>query len=163
MSREDRDAQLKDVYVVQPEIVRMEDSMEERGSRLAVVKGKMDRVEDEVFQDFCREIGVANIRCCLSSLLHPPPLHCYIHNCADTTIQPPHTQKPPHSHHHTATTHTETTTQPPPHTLSPPHRQYEERELQVQEERAHKRMEFEAHKMRLSNQLEFEKSRDTMC
>ena len=101
MSREDRDAQLKDVYVVQPEIVRMEDSMEERGSRLAVVKGKMDRVEDEVFQDFCREIGVANIRCCLSSLLHPPPLHCYIHNCADTTIQPPHTQKPPHSHHHT--------------------------------------------------------------
>lgn len=42
-------------------------------------------------------------------------------------------------------------------------RQYEERELRVQEERAQKRMEFENQKMRLINQLEFEKSRDTMC
>ena len=41
-------------------------------------------------------------------------------------------------------------------------RQYEERELRVQEERAQKRMEFENQKMRLLNQLEFERSRDTM-
>ena len=40
--------------------------------------------------------------------------------------------------------------------------QYEERELQVQEERAQKRMEFDNQKMRLTNQLEFERSRDTM-
>jgi structural maintenance of chromosome 1 len=40
-------------------------------------------------------------------------------------------------------------------------RQYEERELRVQEERAQKRMEFDNQKMRLMNQLEFEKSRDT--
>jgi len=40
--------------------------------------------------------------------------------------------------------------------------QYEERELRVQEERAHKRMEFDNQKMRLTNQLEFERSRDTM-
>ena len=41
--------------------------------------------------------------------------------------------------------------------------QYEERELKVQEERAQKRMEFDNQKMRLTNQLEFERSRDTMC
>ena len=41
------------------------------------------------------------------------------------------------------------------------HRQYEDRELQVQEERAQKRMDFDNQKMRLMNQLEFEKSRDT--
>jgi hypothetical protein len=42
-------------------------------------------------------------------------------------------------------------------------RQYEERELRVQEERAQKRMEFDNQKMRLTNQLEFERSRDTQC
>ena len=41
--------------------------------------------------------------------------------------------------------------------------QYEERDLRVQEERAQKRMEFENQKMRLTNQLEFERSRDTTC
>lgn len=87
---------------IEPEISVIKGSLEERGARLAVVKGKMDRVEDEVFTQFCQEIGVTNIR------------------------------------------------------------QYEERELQVQEERAHKRMEFDSHKMRLTNQLDFEKSRDTM-
>ena len=40
-------------------------------------------------------------------------------------------------------------------------RQFEERELAVQEDRAKKRLEFENAKMRLVNQLEFEKSRDT--
>ena len=40
-------------------------------------------------------------------------------------------------------------------------RQYEERELRAQQERAKKRLEFENHKSRLTNQLEFEQSRDT--
>jgi len=40
-------------------------------------------------------------------------------------------------------------------------RQYEERELEVQEDRARKRLEFENQKQRLLNQLEFEKSRDS--
>lgn len=36
--------------------------MGERGKKLKDIKDKMDRVEDEVFQDFCKEIGVQNIR-----------------------------------------------------------------------------------------------------
>ncbi|XP_078596279.1 structural maintenance of chromosomes protein 1A-like [Branchiostoma floridae x Branchiostoma japonicum] len=40
-------------------------------------------------------------------------------------------------------------------------RQYEERELRVQQERTKKRLEFENQKSRLSNQLDYEKSRDT--
>ena len=40
-------------------------------------------------------------------------------------------------------------------------RQYEERELLVQQERAKKRLEFENQKFRLQNQIEFERSRDT--
>ncbi|KAL5014287.1 hypothetical protein ScPMuIL_008557 [Solemya velum] len=42
-------------------------------------------------------------------------------------------------------------------------RQYEERELQVQQERAKKRLEFENQKFRLQNQIEFERSRDTIA
>lgn len=86
---------------VDPEIEAIRQTMSERGAKLREVKVKMDCVEDEVFEAFCEEIGVENIR------------------------------------------------------------QYEERELRVQEERAQKRMEFENQKMRLINQLEFEKSRDT--
>ncbi|CAI9721520.1 maintenance of chromosomes 1A-like [Octopus vulgaris] len=41
-------------------------------------------------------------------------------------------------------------------------RQYEERELQVQEERAKVRLEFENQKFKLQNQIEFERSRDTI-
>ncbi|XP_046405927.1 structural maintenance of chromosomes protein 1A [Ischnura elegans] len=41
-------------------------------------------------------------------------------------------------------------------------RQYEERELRSQQERAKKRLEFENQKNRILNQLEFEKSRDTL-
>jgi len=40
-------------------------------------------------------------------------------------------------------------------------RQYEERELRTQQERAKKRLEFENQKNRILNQLEFEKSRNT--
>ncbi|XP_028168850.1 structural maintenance of chromosomes protein 1A-like, partial [Ostrinia furnacalis] len=40
-------------------------------------------------------------------------------------------------------------------------RQYEERELRAQQERAKRRMEFEAHIDRIASNLEFERSRDT--
>lgn len=40
-------------------------------------------------------------------------------------------------------------------------RQYEERELRTQQERAKRRMEFEDQKNRIQNQLDFEKTRDT--
>jgi hypothetical protein len=41
-------------------------------------------------------------------------------------------------------------------------RQFEERELRSQQERAKKRLEFENQKFRLQNQIEFERSRDTI-
>ncbi|XP_041349100.1 structural maintenance of chromosomes protein 1A-like [Gigantopelta aegis] len=40
-------------------------------------------------------------------------------------------------------------------------RQYEERELRIQQEREKKRLEFQNQKFRLQNQIEFERSRDT--
>ncbi len=40
-------------------------------------------------------------------------------------------------------------------------RQYDERELRAQQDRAKKRLDFENQKSRLLNQLEFEQSRDT--
>lgn len=45
--------------------------------------------------------------------------------------------------------------------LPPLHRQYEERELRAQQERAKKRMEYDAQIDRISSNLEFERSRDT--
>ncbi|KAK2152444.1 hypothetical protein LSH36_328g01029 [Paralvinella palmiformis] len=85
-----------------PMVNAIQESMNERGNRLKLIKDQMNRVEDDIFSEFCVEIGVDNIR------------------------------------------------------------QYEERELQIQEERASKRLEFENQRMRLLNQLEYEKSRDTM-
>ncbi|CAK9295634.1 unnamed protein product [Gordionus sp. m RMFG-2023] len=41
-------------------------------------------------------------------------------------------------------------------------RQYEEKELRAQQEKANKRLEFENQKAKLQNQLEYEKSRDTL-
>ena len=75
--------------------------MNERSNKIKQLKTQMNRVEDEVFEAFCEEIGIANIR------------------------------------------------------------QYEERELQAQEDRAKRRMDFDNQKMRLQNQLEFEKTKDT--
>lgn len=36
--------------------------MQEREQRLQALKEEMNNVEDEVFKDFCDEIGVDNIR-----------------------------------------------------------------------------------------------------
>ncbi|XP_063405474.1 structural maintenance of chromosomes protein 1A-like [Mytilus trossulus] len=85
-----------------PRMAELERKMKERGDAMKIIKDKMNRVEDEVFSEFCSQIGVENIR------------------------------------------------------------QYEERELQIQQERAKKRLEFENQKFRLQNQIEFERSRDTI-
>ena len=85
-----------------PRMAELERRIQERGEAMKLVKDKMNRVEDEVFSEFCVQIGVSNIR------------------------------------------------------------QYEERELQIQQERAKKRLEFENQKFRLQNQIEFERSRDTI-
>ncbi|ESN94054.1 hypothetical protein HELRODRAFT_187454 [Helobdella robusta] len=47
---------------LEPEIEAIQKSMSDRKVKLKAVKGKMDRVEDEIFQEFCEEIGVENIR-----------------------------------------------------------------------------------------------------
>lgn len=85
----------------EPRLVSVESAMNERGDHIKRLKDKMNTVEDEIFEQFCLQIGVENIR------------------------------------------------------------QYEERELLVQQDRAKKRLEFENQKFRLQNQIEFERSRDT--
>lgn len=85
----------------EPQLHDIEKTMSEREALMSDVKEKMNTVEDVVFADFCKSIGVTNIR------------------------------------------------------------QYEERELQAQTDRANRRFEFEKQKNRILNQLEFERSRDT--
>ena len=75
--------------------------MQTRGHEIKQVRQQMNRLEDDIFIDFCSEIGVENIR------------------------------------------------------------QYEERDLQEQESREQKRMEYENQKQRIQNQLDYERSRDT--
>ena len=84
-----------------PRMEAIEEQITERAELLDAKRTQMNRVEDEVFSDFCGSIGVENIR------------------------------------------------------------QYEEKELRAQQERAKKRLEFENQKSRLGNQLEYERSRDT--
>lgn len=36
--------------------------MRARDQQIQEMKGKMNRVEDDVFEDFCRQIGMDNIR-----------------------------------------------------------------------------------------------------
>ena len=44
----------------------LERSMMEREETIKVLKDKTNRVEDEIFEDFCEQIGVDNIRyCCI--------------------------------------------------------------------------------------------------
>ena len=40
----------------------IEKRMMERGQQMKILKEKMNRVEDEVFRDFCLMLGVSNIR-----------------------------------------------------------------------------------------------------
>lgn len=85
-----------------PRMEELDRQMSSRGDELRHLKDKMNRVEDEVFADFCTMIGVPNIR------------------------------------------------------------HYEERELRAQQERAKRRLDFENQKFKLQNQIEVEKSSDTM-
>lgn len=84
-----------------PLIEEIERTMQARDQEIQEMKERMNSVEDDVFADFCRRIGMTNIR------------------------------------------------------------QYEERELRSQQERAKKRLEFENQKNRIMSQLDFERGKDT--
>ncbi|XP_026804865.1 structural maintenance of chromosomes protein 1A [Rhopalosiphum maidis] len=84
-----------------PRIEEIERTMRTRDIEIQSMRGRMNSVEDDVFADFCRQIGMTNIR------------------------------------------------------------QYEERELRSQQERAKIRLEFENQKNRIMSQLDFERTKDT--
>jgi structural maintenance of chromosome 1 len=84
-----------------PRIEEIEKQMRLRDQEIQEMKERMNSVEDDIFADFCRRIGMTNIR------------------------------------------------------------QYEERELRSQQERAKKRLEFENQKNRIMSQLDFERAKDT--
>lgn len=84
-----------------PNIAEIERRMANRDAKIQEIKGKMNTVEDEYFKNFCKKIGVANIR------------------------------------------------------------QYEDRELVLQQERDKKLAEFEQQVDRINTNLDFERSKDT--
>lgn len=47
---------------LKPRMQEIEKRMMERGQQMKILKEKMNRVEDEVFRDFCLMLGVSNIR-----------------------------------------------------------------------------------------------------
>merc|ERR1712173_53347 len=83
-----------------PAVREVENTMRKREKQIETTKEKMNTVEDRVFSEFCKKIGVKNIR------------------------------------------------------------QYEERELKGQQERAKKKLEFENQINRITTQLEYEKKRE---
>ena len=86
-----------ELELFEPRILEIQDRMEARAAQIVKIKDKRNKVEDEIFADFCAAIGVENIR------------------------------------------------------------QYEEKELKSQQDRAKKRLEFENQKSRLQNQLAYER------
>lgn len=52
----------KEYATFEPRIKQLEQSMREREVRINEIKAKQNTVEDDVFRDFCAQIGVANIR-----------------------------------------------------------------------------------------------------
>merc|ERR1719270_1136786 len=90
----------KELEQFAPKIREIEATMRKREQQIEATKDKMNTVEDRVFKDFCRNIGVSNIR------------------------------------------------------------QYEERELKTQQERAKKKLEFENQINRITTQLEYEQKRE---
>merc|ERR1719346_246722 len=89
-----------DLEKVAPAVREVEATMRKREQQIEATKDKMNTVEDRVFKDFCRNIGVSNIR------------------------------------------------------------QYEERELKTQQQRAKKKLEFENQINRITTQLEYEQKRE---
>jgi len=89
-----------DLEKVAPAVRDIENTMRKREKQIETTKDKMNTVEDRVFSDFCKKIGVKNIR------------------------------------------------------------QYEERELKSQQERAKKKLEYDNQINRISTQLEYEQKRE---
>lgn len=52
----------KDYATFEPRVKQLEQSMREREGRINEIKARQNTVEDDVFRDFCEQIGVANIR-----------------------------------------------------------------------------------------------------
>jgi structural maintenance of chromosome 1 len=98
--RKEMEKMRKELEQFAPNIREIEATMRKREQQIEATKDKMNTVEDRVFKDFCKRIGVSNIR------------------------------------------------------------QYEERELKSQQERAKKRLEFENQINRISTQLEYEQKRE---
>lgn len=91
----------RELQEIEPRMINIQSSIDTRAREMAKLETKINKVEDEVFRDFCRTIGVSNIR------------------------------------------------------------QYEEKQLRSQQERAQKRLEFANQVSRLENQLAYERKRDT--
>lgn len=91
----------KELRSLEPKRDELRKSMEKRSTAITNTEKRMNRVEDQVFREFCDQIGVENIR------------------------------------------------------------QYEERQLRSQQERAQRRLEFSNQESRLMNQLDYERGRDT--
>lgn len=49
-------------FGVQPNIGTIERRMQQRNQKIQEIKQKMNSVEDHVYADFCKKIGVSNIR-----------------------------------------------------------------------------------------------------
>merc|ERR1719210_3050334 len=99
----DKDATIKKIEKLEKEMEKMRKELEQFAPKIREIEAtmnKMNTVEDRVFKDFCRNIGVSNIR------------------------------------------------------------QYEERELKTQQERAKKKLEFENQINRITTQLEYEQKRE---
>lgn len=52
----------KDYATFEPRVKQLELSMREREGRINEIKSRQNTVEDDVFREFCEQIGVANIR-----------------------------------------------------------------------------------------------------
>ena len=114
-AKSDRERTLKQIKDLESELKDLERKLDESGPRIEEIekqmrlrdqeiqemKERMNSVEDDIFAEFCRRIGMSNIR------------------------------------------------------------QYEERELRSQQERAKKRLEFDNQKNRIMSQLDFERAKDT--
>lgn len=87
---------------LQPLIGQIERRMEQRNQKIQEIKQNMNTVEDQVYSDFCKKIGVSNIR------------------------------------------------------------QFEERELVFQQERAKKIADFDQQIDRITSRLDFERTKDTL-
>merc|ERR1711992_488608 len=98
--KEEMENMRADLEKFAPAIRVIESSMRKRAKQIDSTKEKMNTVEDRIFSDFCKKIGVKNIR------------------------------------------------------------QYEERELKSQQEKAKKKLEFENQINRITTQLEYEQKRE---